>query len=350
MKNALRVKEPSGAWRQLSVGQAVAEASEHLNRGDDASALMLLEKAVHHAPGVPVFRYLLGIAQVRQKLYQPAISSLEKAVRSDEDNVDYLVALGEALMPERPLDAIQRLTRAVELGSKNPLAYSKLAGLLVDARKPDEALRICDAGLAICGENAAILGSLALALQALTRSQEALECLRKVEALLPQDHATIMNLAGVLLDLGRVVEAHSYLERACAIDPGSETSHYNLGIALLLEGHYREGFREYEGRWGIRQLVGKPPVIPGPVWDGADLQGRRILLHAEQGAGDTIQFVRYANFVRARGGRVILLVARAAHPASWLACGLPDRSPRRPTPGIRCALPPVVIAAFGGDG
>src|SRR5271157_5610934 len=101
MNTALRLKEPNGAWRQLSVGQAVVEASEHLNSGQDESALKLLEKAVQHAPSVPVFRYLLGIAQVRRKLYKPAIANLEKVVRSDERNVDYLIALGEALAPER---------------------------------------------------------------------------------------------------------------------------------------------------------------------------------------------------------------------------------------------------------
>jgi tetratricopeptide (TPR) repeat protein len=320
MKSAVRVKQRSGGSRQLSVGEAVVQASEHLNQGDDESALRLLEKAVRHAPGVPAFRYLLGVAQVRRKLYAPAISNLRKVVRADERNVDYLLALSDALMAEQPLDAIPHLTRAVELGSKNPQAYSKLTNLLLDAREPEEALIISDAGMATCGAHPAILGSRALVLKALGRCPEALECLRSVEALLPPDHDTIVNLAGVLLDLGRLPEATNYLERACALAPDSAVAHYNLGIALLLAGRYREGFREYESRWGIKQ-AGRPPVFPRPAWDGSDLQGRRILLHAEQGAGDAIQFVRYADFVRARGGRVILL-ARA--PLVRLLSWLPD--------------------------
>jgi Flp pilus assembly protein TadD len=320
MKSAVRVKERSGVSRQLQVGQAVVEASEHLKRGDNERAIQLLEKAVRHAPGVPVFRYLLGVAQVRQKLYAPAIANLEKVVRSDDRNVDYLLALSEALLAEQPIDAIPHLSRAVELGSKNPQAYSKLADLLVDEQKPEDALRICDSGLAVCGAHPAILGSCALALKALGRCQEALECLRHLETLLPPDANTMMNLAGVLLDLGRLPEARSYLERACALDPGSAAAHYNLGIALLLAGEYREGFREYESRWGIKQ-AGPPRVFPRPAWDGSELQGRRILLHAEQGAGDAIQFVRYADFVRARGGRVILLVRS---PLVRLMSWLPD--------------------------
>jgi tetratricopeptide (TPR) repeat protein len=320
MKNVVRVKARSGSWRDLSVGQAVIEASEHLNRGDSARALPLLEKAVNHAPGVPMFRYLLGVAQIRQKLYGPAISNLQKVVGADDRNVDYLLALGEALMAEQPLDAIPRLARAVELGSENPQAYSKLANLLIETQKPEDALHVCDSGLVICGAHPAVLAGRALALKALGRCQEALECLRNVEASLPQDHATMTNLAGVLLDLGRLPEARGYLERACALDPDSAAAHYNLGIVLLLAGDYREGFRHYESRWGIKE-AGRPPVFPGPVWDGSDLNGRRILLHAEQGAGDTIQFVRYTDFLRARGGQVILLV-RA--PLVRLLTWLPD--------------------------
>jgi glycosyltransferase involved in cell wall biosynthesis/Flp pilus assembly protein TadD len=319
MKGTVRVKERSGAWRQISTGEAVAEASRHLQRGDDERALMLLEKAVHHAPGVPVVRYLLGMAQVRQKLRQPAISNLEKAVCGDSHNVEYLLSLGEALMTERPLDAVPHLTRAVELGSKNPNAYGKLAGLLVDGLKPEDALRICDTGLAVCGSHAVILGSRGLALDALARYQEALECLREVEALVPPNHTTMISLAGVLLHLGRLPESRSYLERACVLQPESADVHYNLGLTLLLAGNYLEGFREYEGRWGIRQLAGRGPNFTEPAWDGRELEGRSILLHAEQGAGDTIQFVRYVNFVRERGGRVILLApAPLTRLLTWL--------------------------------
>lgn len=340
VKSVVRVKERSGVWRQLSVGEAVTEASRHLVRGDDEHALKLLEKTAQHAPGVPLVLYLLGVAQAKQKLYEPAISNLEKALRSDERNVDYLLSLGEALMPERPLEAIPHLARAVELGSNNPEAYSKLATLLVDTQKTEEALSVCDLGLAACGAHPRILGSRAVALKALSRCEEALEYLRKVEALLPQDTTTMINMAGVLLDLGRLPESRKYLERACAVEPDNASAHYNLGLVLLLAGNYRDGFREYEGRWGIPQLVGRTQVLPQPVWDGSELEGRRILLRPEQGAGDTIQFVRYADFVRARGGRVILPTAAPLRRLmSWLPdCEIAAIDLPLPAFDVHCAL------------
>jgi Flp pilus assembly protein TadD len=305
MKSAVRVQERSGAWRQLSLAEAIAEASRHLERGDDAHALKLLEKTVQHAPRIPVVRYLLGVAQVRQKRFEPAISNLEKAVHADERNADYQLSLGEALMAEHPLEAIPHLARSVELGSKRPEAYSKLATLLADDQKPEQALCICDLGLTACGEHPGILASRGVVLTLLDRSAEALECLRKAEALRPHDHWTMVVTAGILLDLGRVPEARHYMERACALEPGNAEAHFNLALTQLLAGDYREGFREYEWRWGMRKVAGRP-IFPQPVWDGAELAGRRILLHTEQGAGDTIQFVRYLNFVKARGGHAIL--------------------------------------------
>jgi Flp pilus assembly protein TadD len=340
VKSVVRVKERSGAWRQLSVVEAVTEASRHLQRGDGERALKLLEKTVQHAPGVPLVLYLLGVAQAKQKLYEPAISNLEKAVRADENNADYLLSLGEALMQERPPEAIPHLARAVELGSNHPEAYCKLATLLVDTQKPEEALSVCDLGLAACGVHPRILESRGIALKTLSRCEEALECLRQVEALLPQDPTTMINMAGVLLDLGRLPESQNCLERACALEPDNASAHYNLGLVLLLAGNYLEGFREYEGRWGIRQLVGRPPVFPQPVWDGSELEGRRILLRPEQGAGDTIQFIRYADFVRARGGKVILLTpAPLRRLMSWLAdCEIAALDLPLPAFDVHCPL------------
>jgi Flp pilus assembly protein TadD len=341
MKSLIRVKERNGAWRQLPVGEAVVEASRSLRQGDAESALRLLEKAVQYAPLVPAYRYLLGIAQVRHKLYGLAISNLREVVRLDGSNVDYLLSLGEVLMTEKPLEAIPFLARAVALGSKAPEAYSKLAALLLDKQEPEEALRVCDLGLKTCEAHAGIVGSRGLALSSLGRYEEALEGLQRAEALLPRDATTALGIGTVLIALGRVVEARSYMERAASLDPNSAEARFGLGLTLLLLGHYREGFREYEARWRTRQMMGRQSNFAGPVWDGSELQGRRVLLHPEQGAGDTIQFVRYAGFVRARGGRVVLLVPPAlVRLMSWLGdCEVATLGGSVPaTYDVHCAL------------
>ena len=88
MKGVVRLRDAGGYLQQFSVGDAVAEASRDLQRGDDGRALRLLEQAVQYAPGAPVVRYLLGVAQVRQNRYESAILNLEQAVRGDGTNAD----------------------------------------------------------------------------------------------------------------------------------------------------------------------------------------------------------------------------------------------------------------------
>jgi Flp pilus assembly protein TadD len=353
MKFSTRAKPRKPGARDFPVGQAVVEATCHLERGENERALALLEEVVHHAPNVPVFRYLLGVAQIRRQLNEAAIANFEMAVRGEPQNVDFLVALSGALLAARPQDAMAHLTRAVHLGTKQPQAYSQLAGLLIDARRPEEALPICDAGLAICGAGdptgvAPILGTRGRALWSLARNQEALECLHIVEAALPRDSATMLAIGGVLLELGRVPEARVYMRRACDLAPESAVAHYSLGVVLLLEGDYREGFREYEFRWGVRELAGNRKPFPKPRWDGLALSGSRVLLHAEQGAGDTIQFVRYADFVKATGGKAILLApASLGRLLSWLP-GCEIAALNEPLPDFDFHCPLVSLPLLAG--
>jgi hypothetical protein len=87
------------------------------------------------------------------------------------------------------------------------------------------------------------------------------------------------------------------------VNPDFADAHWNLSFALLLAGNYEEGWQEYEWIWRLKKPM---HTLPQPVWDGADIKGKRILLYAEQGFGDVIQFVRYAPMVAEKGAEVIV--------------------------------------------
>ena len=89
--------------------------------------------------------------------------------------------------------------------------------------------------------------------------------------------------------------------RAVALDPGFADAHANLGILLLLTGHFAEGWPEYELRSTAQNLD-----LGRPRWTGGDLAGQTILLHSEQGFGDALQFIRYAPRVKQHGGTVLV--------------------------------------------
>ncbi|HVW07904.1 MAG TPA: tetratricopeptide repeat protein [Bryobacteraceae bacterium] len=310
MNGVVRLREPDGSVRQLSLTDAVNEASHDLQSGGAAHALRLLDQAVKRAPHIPAVRYLLGIAQLRHQQRDLAISNLERAVRSDARNVDYLAALGEALIPLRPADAIGYFAAAIELGARRPDVYSLLAAILIDMRKPLDAVGVCDLGVANCGESPEILGNRGLALRDLGRYDEALLNLKKTEALLPHDYRVLVGIGNILSDFGRLQEASDYFTKAAALRPGDPVCRYNLALALLLAGNFHDGFREYEWRWHNRQFASHRPRFAQPLWDGSDLTGRHLLLSFEQGAGDTIQFARYVRFAKERGARVTMLVQR----------------------------------------
>ncbi len=114
------------------------------------------------------------------------------------------------------------------------------------------------------------------------------------------------NLGNALQEQGGLEEAAAAFGRALALKPDDATAAFNLSIALLLKGDLSGGFRRYEARWDTKRLRDEKREFAQPAWNASPLGDKTILLHAEQGIGDTLQFVRYARRVAEYGGRRVL--------------------------------------------
>jgi len=218
------------------------------------------------------------------------------------------LALGEL---NRWAEAADSFIRALGL---DPAYADAEANLSVAQRRLgqlDAALASADRALAMQPDHPEALTTRGLALAALGQYEAALESHEQALALRP-DYLQALNNAGVALDaLDRTDEALARFDAALTLDPGFAEAEYNSALALLRAGRWLEGWRRHEARW---RRKGEPgPTYPdATLWlGGADdqaLEGRTILLHAEQGLGDTLQFCRYVPAVKALGARVILEV------------------------------------------
>jgi tetratricopeptide (TPR) repeat protein len=177
---------------------------------------------------------------------------------------------------------------------------------LHDLGRYDEAVACYRIALSHAPQMGEAHNNLGNSLLALGQFTEAAECFSRAAALLPNSPVPLAARASALQALGNVTEAEMECRRALLRDPAFPAAHWNLALNLLLQGRYEEGWQEYEWRWQKPDFTSPRRHSDVPLWDGSPLNGQTILLHAEQGFGDAIQFVRYAPLVAEQGGSVVL--------------------------------------------
>jgi Flp pilus assembly protein TadD len=132
----------------------------------------------------------------------------------------------------------------------------------------------------------------------------AAEEFRQAVAIAPDHALARLNLGALLRDLGDLPDSTNQLREAIKLDPNLAHAHMQLAWNALLQGDFAGGWPEYEWRW--RCPGTRLPPFSQPIWDSSDPAGRTIMLHSEQGLGDSIQFVRYAAMLAGRGAKVIV--------------------------------------------
>ncbi|MEA2916540.1 MAG: hypothetical protein QOJ15_8621 [Bradyrhizobium sp.] len=301
---AVLVHDPDhpGALQQLSVLR--------LQQGAFDDALRLIHRILEQDPNFSEGHNNLGVAL--QALDRPAeaLRHFEKAIAIKPGHADAHYNLGMALqMLNRFAEAAECYRRALALRANYVDAYNNLGNVLQVLNRPQDAIACFESVLAIRPDHADAHSNRGNALAALDRYEEAVASYDRALAIRP-DHADAHNNLGLVLrDINRHQEAIACFENAQAIKPDHVDAQLNEALVRLALGDFDAGWRKYEARRLANS--NRKPAPRRPLWLGhGDLSGKTILLHGEQGLGDTLQFLRYVPLVAEQGARVILAVQR----------------------------------------
>ena len=330
---------------QFDALQLLAELK--MQTGKAGEAFRLMSAAVKARPGSADAHVHLGHVLRALKRDADALASYDKALALDGNDVDALGSRADVLLALRRLaEALVCLDRILAAAPGHPEARSHRGVALAALGRHDEALAEFDAALR-GGPNPVVAYNRGLTLAALGRNAEAVEAYDRTLAAIP-NHVAALSSRGVALQaLNRHAEAIASFDRALALAPDYADAHFNKSLALLAIGDYRAGQAAYEWRWK-RSGAGARPNFGRPLWLGeTPLQGRTLLLHAEQGLGDTIQLVRYVPRLAAAGAKVVLevhpelkaLLSRLSGAAAVIAFG-----EARPPFDLHCPLGSLPLA------
>jgi len=277
------------------------------NRGHLNSA----EQACHQvlqAYDDPEFIYVLAVIKERQKDYTTARALFEKTIRNLPDRADILYNYGVVCQAEGDIEsAVVMWQRAAALDPTMKDAHYNLGKAFSELKRLDEAEEAYRHVLSYSPDDAQSLYNLGNLKFQQDDFKQAEDLLNRATKAAPSWSDPWVNLGMALSHQGRYAPAEQCFREAMNLNPENAEAHWNLALNLLLNGNYREGWPEYE--WRFRRDKWRsfyPYRHEVPRWNGHPFQGRRLLVHDEQGLGDTLQFLRYLPMVKALGGAVIL--------------------------------------------
>lgn len=304
-----------------------------MGRTDEAK--LACQKATELDPTNPVVLCLLGHARELSKEWRAAQDAYQRALSINNSYSDAWTGLGRT---RHALDDIsqseQAFLQALQCNPNDAATYLGLGILYTEQDNPD-ARHQFQLAIDLKPDFVQAWLHLGILMQKLGQTEEAVSCYDKALFYNPNDYEAHYNKGVLYQELGKLESAKECYERSIEVEPDFVLAHWNKSFIHLILGDYEPGWDEYE--WRLKRPENIPRPFTQPVWSGTDLGGKSILVHDEQGYGDTFQFIRYLQLIEARNGRVYFECHKGLGPVleGYKHCDMTiERSPSREIPDL----------------
>ncbi len=320
--------------------QALHLANQHHRAGRLADAEKIYRRVIETMPNEPQALEALGALAVSTGRHKEALDWMQRALLVTRGNERLFNNYGMALRGlGRDQDALTAFNQALAINPRAATTLINAGALLIQHQRTEEGLAMLRQAVAVAGNNPEPYNALANALGQLQRIEEAESVYRMALQISPNSARLLFNLANLYLRADKVEQAEETYRAAIAVDPNyfdpyhnlghaytelglhakaaacfrrgvqlrpnDFNPHMSLGMSLMAQGEFREGWVEYQ--WRLKDHAQLPPRhFTQPRWNGQLLNGRTLLLCSEQGAGDTLMFMRYLPMLKERGAKVII--------------------------------------------
>lgn len=284
--------------------------TDALRKGELSAAIYNLEQSKKINPHPPQTHFNLGIAYETSGTLDEAIEAYKDAILQRLDYPRAHLQLAKLLQRRGLIEqAIVHYEQAIRYDENNIDPCLTVARLLCEQERFDDSLEYFDRYIQHHQNDIAVRFEYANTLNTACQPEKALHIYLELLKQHPHDASISYNTAFTLKKLGRIQEAMPYYAFTLQQKPDHAEAHFSLGLAHLVMGDFARGWPEYEWRWQ-RNTQLTPRNFSKPLWDGSSLKGKTILLHAEQGLGDTFQFIRYAKVLKEQYDATIIFASQ----------------------------------------